>query len=442
MEYQVTLIDRVEREARVKKGVDSSTETFTFYEFRNKATELKVIRIANDIPIYRVENYRTYSDQLNYVSREHKSADFFQTGQENESVQQIQHEILAKLAEKGKSSSVVPIIEVLEREGQREHLLITSSGVVVNGNRRLAGMRELFAKDPQTFSNFSHVNCMVLPADATANEILEIEGKLQGRPETRLDYDWIGDAQLVSALLRVKNGKPEEIAKILTRKTSEVKNVLQALAEADMYIKDWAINKSDYGRISEHGEQFFKDLPGELLRKSVPLQDASRAIAWTLFENSSKLPGRLYNYNIVFGDRADDVLDQLAERLGVSLSPVTTAGEGDFDFDSGDDSDQVSYQPLIDILKDPVKKAEAIEGLIEISVSVVESEKDKKSGGAALKAITVANAKLAEVDLTRADSETYDSLKRQLDSVIQRATHLQDQLSKLKSSTPGGGVSA
>lgn len=429
MDYKINLIDKAEREARIKRGLESPSASETFYDFRNTKMELKVIRIPIDLPIYRMENFRTFSEQSNFITREKKSPEYFTTGQENESVQQVQHEILARLAEKGKASSVVPIIDVLQREGQRDNLLITASGVVVNGNRRLAAMRELLARDSSTNADFNHVNCVVLPSDATPNDILEIEAILQGRPETRLDYDWVGDAQLVLALLRMKNGRPEDAAKILRRKTAEVKNVLKAFSEADLYLNDWANAKNEYSRVSESGEQFFNDLPGALDGKPEALKDASRAIAWTLFENSPKLPGRLYNYNVVFGKQADVVMNQLSEDMGISLSSETsTGGAGSFDFDMGEESGQTNYQPLIDILKS--KNKEAIETLLEISVNVVESEKDKKSGEAALKAITVANSKLAEVDLSRANPETHISIKRQLEAIIQRATNLRQEVDK------------
>lgn len=436
MKYQVTLLDRAQRTAQIEQSIAASGQFEEFHDFRGQKTNLPVIRIPIDLPIYRMENFRTFSDQAEYLSREQKSQDFFKSGQENESTQQVQHELLAKLAAKGKANSVVPVIEVLEREGQRETLLITRSGVVVNGNRRLAGMRELFAKDSGAFHQFSHVNCKVLPADTTYNDILEIEAILQARPETRLDYDWIGDAELLKAMLQAK-GKIEDVAKLLNRKIPEVKTTLQALAEAEMYLKDWVKAEGEYNRVAEAGEQLFKDLPGQLSGKPSSLQDASRAIAWTLFENGSKLEGRLYNYNVAFGKRSEDVLCRLSEELGIPLENDDGGeDEAGFDFDLGD-SKEVGYLPLINVLRDDPRKAEAIETLVEICTSVIESERDKKSENAALKAITAANARLAEVDLSRAGAHTYESIERQLTAVIHRASSLKASVEKLRGQQQG-----
>lgn len=435
MSYQVRIVDRAEREIRIDAATCSAEKREDFDFFRDQTTSLPVVRLPIDLPVYRMENFRTYSEQAEYLVREAVEGDYFRGGQERESVQQVQHEILAKLAAKGKANSVVPVIEVLEREGQRERLLITARGVVVNGNRRLAAMRELFARDPQAFQQFSHVNCIVLPLDATAEDVLEIEAILQARPETRLDYDWIGDAQLLAAMLKVK-GTTEAVAKRLGRKISEVRNALQALAEADMYLKDWAQAEGEYRRVAEDGEQFFKDMPSLLSGKTPQLEEASRAIAWALFDNRGKLEGRVYNYNVAIGKRAEDVLERLSEEIGVPIpeehsADASEAEEDDFDIAIGAESADGEYRELVNALRDEARRDESVEALIEICTGIVESEKDKRSGSAALKAIAGANAKLAEVDLSRADPDTHDAIQKQLIAIATRTGRLQAALAQI-----------
>lgn len=446
MTYQVKLIDRAEREIRIDLATRSAEKREDFDFFRDQTTSLPVVRLPIELPVYRMENFRTYSEQAEYIAREGVESDHFRGGQEKESVQQVQHDILAKLAAKGKANSVVPVIDVLEREGQRERLLITARGVVVNGNRRLAAMRELYTRDAQAFHQFSHVNCTVLPLDATAADVLEIEAILQARPETRLDYDWIGDAQLLAAMLEVR-GTVEAVAKRLGRKASEVRNALQALAEADMYLKDWAKAEGEYRRVAEDGEQLFKDLPSLLNGKPLQLQEASRAIAWALFDNRGKLEGRVYNYNVAIGKRAADVLDRLSDELGVSIPEKQSAEaaetqDDDFEIAIGAEDADDDYRELINSLQDEDKRDESVEALIEICTSIVESEKDKRSGTAALKAITGANAKLAEVDLSRADPSTYEAIQKQLSAIGTRASKLQASLTQIATTadeTSSGG---
>jgi len=427
------------REAHIRNSVQTSTETQEFYDFRNHRTDLKRIRIAEDLLLYRMENFRTFTEQRAYLLREGKPTDFFLSGQENESVQQVQHEILAQLARKGRADSVVPVIDVLRTEKQREPLLITFRGVVVNGNRRLAGMRELIAENGAANQEFRHISCLVLPEDATPEDIIEIEAGLQGRPETKLDYDWIGDSQLIKRLIEL--GRTErELADRLNRKPAEIRNSLAALTEANLYLKDWAKAEGEYTRVRD-SEQFFKDIPSLLQGKEQALADASRIIAWTLYDNRDKLNERLYAFNITFGKQAADVLDRMSSEMGIALTEDGSEGPDDsFDVDIEAASDELSYQPITELLRDPERQEDAVETLIDICRGVIEEEKGKKTGTAALKAIGAANARLTEVDLGRADPSTYHTIGRQLEQIQKRAADLKatlDALARANEATKG-----
>jgi len=432
MGYNVKLINRTEREAKIKAAVAASTGLEDFWDFRGQKIALKVVRIEVGLPIYRMENYRAYTDQTEYTIRGKKPINYFRTGQETESIQQLQHGILAKLARTGRAGSIIPIVDVLKKEKQRESILITHTGVVVNGNRRLAGMRELLMEPPGC-QEFSYVTCMVLPEDALPEEIVDIEAALQAKPETRLDYDWIGDCQLIKKLQSMGRSTAQ-IGDKLNRKEKEIKNSLQALTEADLYLKEWTKTEGEYSKVRE-AEQFFKDIPELLQGKTPQLEEGSRVIAWTLFDNKGVLGERLYAFNSTFGKRAADVLDQVASDLDLSLETVSNSPtDGSFDVAIDEESSTVSYEPVIEALRDPARRDEAIDTLIEACKGVIESEKSKKSGSAALKAVTAAHTKLIEVDLSKAAADTHGAIDKQLDAVIKKAAELKGKLAKYKES--------
>ncbi|MFK4561897.1 hypothetical protein ABIF94_002496 [Bradyrhizobium ottawaense] len=433
MAYQVRLRSLVERQAAIRAAVQASSQTRDFYDFRSQKTQLPFVRLPEDMLIYRMENFRTYTSQREYLARERKAADFFLSGQETESIQQLQHEILSRLARKGISDSVVPVIKVLAVDKQREPLLITSAGAVVNGNRRLAAMRELFIEDSQTYSAFSHVDCLVLPSDATASEIVDIEAALQAKPETRLDYDWIGDCQLIQKLLETHNNV-EQVATRLNRKEAEVRNSIAALKEAELYLRDWVRAEAEFSRV-EDAEQLFKDLPKNLSDKSPELADGSRLIAWTLLDNKGKINERLYNFNSTFGKRAEDVLNRVASDLNISLRPSRAeADEDGFDIDLGDGEPTASYKPLIEAFKDPRRKEETFEALIDVCRSVVETEKGIKGGSAALKIVAGINSRLKDVDIGASDPATHKEIDRHLREIVNKISGLQSILSRLRQS--------
>jgi filamentous hemagglutinin family protein len=434
MAYQVKLVSPIERESIIRSASAASAKADErdFFEFRNQKTKLKSIRIPAGLPIYRIENCRTYTEQEEYIDRQKKAADFFSASQEKESTQQVQHEILARLATVDRDS-VAAILGVLRSEGQREPILITSTGVVVNGNRRLAAMRELYASDSDAFKHFTHVDCMVLPDDATSDEILDIEASLQGKPETKLDYDWIADCQLIKRLGTLGRA-PSQIAKQLRRKESDIKNCLQAFNEAQIYLREWAKNEREFVRVRDDGEQFFKDLPKALDGKGQSMENASRAIAWTLFDNRKKLGGRLYSFNSAFGKRAADVMERIGSQLGVENGSPPPSGGSPVDGFAVDVEDaSADYSGVLKLIHDPLRKDEVAETIIEICRGVVESEDDRKSGMAAERLIIVAQSRLEEVDLSKASPTTFNTIGKRLDAIAKLAADLKASLDRFQS---------
>ena len=66
----------------------------------------------------------------------------------------------------------MPIMKVLHGERkQTEPLLMTPDGIVINGNRRLAAMRELFQIDLSDYKSFQVVQVAILPSDASEIEL-------------------------------------------------------------------------------------------------------------------------------------------------------------------------------------------------------------------------------------------------------------------------------
>lgn len=431
--HAIKLTPRSEREAVIQKRLETATDKDTLWDFRGECATLPVVRLPVDLPVYRMDNCRTYSEQQDEVAKNGLDKNYFSKGQELSSAQQSQHTILVKLANK-EASSVSPIREVLETEGQRDPLLITSTGVVANGNRRLAAMRELHAEDQSPNSKYAYVKCMVLPADTTPDEIDDIEANEQARPETKLDYDWIGDAQLVRRQLNHK-GSVKKVAQQLRRSDADVKNLLQSIEEADLYLSEWANKPGQYSLVSGDGEQIFGDLPKRLAGQSVALQSASRAIAWSLFDNRDKVPGRIYAYNAAFGKLSPVVLKSIAEQLDLTIGGVDARDEdndGSFFVDIAGNEGVEDYSSIIAALKNVETRDDAVEALIEGAIGALERERGQKNKKAALKALVQIHAKLVGLDLSTAGSDTYAGIGKQLDSIRTLIQKLDAKLSALK----------
>lgn len=122
----------------------ANAKTLFPLEVMGKYQHLKQITVRIGVPVYRIQNGRTRTFQKEYLATHPDiAADLFTLDPESIAAQKAQHSILQKLAED----------EGLYKEfsggtEQTEPIIVTSTGVVVNGNRRLCVWRTLFAKAP------------------------------------------------------------------------------------------------------------------------------------------------------------------------------------------------------------------------------------------------------------------------------------------------------
>lgn len=418
--------------ALAAKPVCGDQPTHDVYE--GQRTMLPVIRLPLDEPVYRMANARTQTEQLAYVAERKLPVDFFIAGQDNEEAQQAQHDILRGFA-RASSGSIKPIIEELERTKQTIPIMITPSGVVVDGNRRLAAMRELYAERKAEFPTFAEIECMVLPP-LTEDQIDDIETRLQERPETKLPYSWINESLKVRRQLQQKGKKEADIADIRRKTIADIRKAMLALGYAEIYLRDWRGCPNDYRLVEKGGEQFFSDLVSRLKGKDGPLLEANLRMAWLLFDNRDSLGTRIYNFNKVLGEKAEQVLAQLAERLEIddqANSDDIEDSNDNFEIDLGDIGDATNaYAPLIEFFDNPDKRDEVFDELRAVCQTILDTGQASKAGKAALRAAQDANTRLTEIDLTTADPSTHDGIVKQLDEIIHRATALRTKLQQIK----------
>ena len=417
-----------ERKSVIADGVADSQKTYTFYEYQNKLRELPIIRLGITVPIYRMANYRTRTEQLKYIRNNDVAKDYFAGGEENELVQQAQHDLLVDFAKRG-SDSISPIMNELEVEEQREPLLITDRGVVVNGNRRLAAIRELFTNDPEHYRRYSHVDCAVLPGDATTRDIREVEVRLQMRPETKLPYGWIEESLAIREMIDSGMGL-DYVSALMKKKPKAIEQADRALTEVNIYLKAWLDKPEEYQYV-ENTEQFFNDLAKSFSGVEGDILEAKRRIAWALISAPRKsLKRRRYDYNFSFDKKADEVIKGLSERLDIDLSPSTSEESDDLDIELDEPNSEatVSLNAFIDAFDDKDQIESITKELVDVCEEIRELDRQESIGNQALDAVKAANSKLMSVDISKADVNTYEKIAAQLKSVKSRAEALQHTL--------------
>lgn len=423
----------IERQAEIAHEVSTAQRNYRFHGYRSESLDLPVIRVPLSLPIYRMENYRTRLQQRAWIKDFKVPPNYFFTGQENESIQNIQHKFLWELANEEKKN-IAQINQVLMSEGQKEPILITSSGVVVNGNRRLAAMREIYKSDTDSYATFMHVDCMVLPSGATEDDLKEIEVKLQMTPETRLPYDWISECLAIQDLF--ERGKDADaIANLMGLKDpSKVRTKLRMLTEINLYLNEWKKDEGGYKQVLDV-EQIINELTIRFARKEGTELEIARRIGWILLDQRGK-DGRVYNYKEVVGNLLTDISNKIQETFpnetSVDNANVDVENNGE-EIELDISNEQISSEEgILEFLKSSNNDDQLQETIIELCDIVVEARKQQRNGQAAYRAINDANTKLLAVELASADRNTYEGIRNQLISISQRTDRLIQELQSLE----------
>jgi hypothetical protein len=432
--YKFNLIDSTTRaeqiaqrasEAYVKGSVKREPK------FRNGREQLPVIQVQINHLLYRLENYRTRSAQLSQVAAKQVPQGFFDAvRKEDFSAQQAQHDILVELAQQGSGETIIPIYDEFERvKEQTEELLISADGVVVNGNRRLAAMREHWASNQSDYAKFEFVSCAVLPESATADEVLTLEIELQMQPDTKLPYDWTVMALAARDLLD-RSYTPERIAKLMNRDKDEINRILNMIDGADMYLGEWLGMPMAYDQLEET-EQAFKQVATRNLQQgdNPALREITRKFDFLLIQERKGIETRAYELINNIEANPEQFLNAMAAEWALELEDTKTAPKQQLkiSFDIPDDMTGakdygVLVQQLERLSADDSQRGEAARLVEQVCMIVGEQGKGKEL--AALRFAKAAHAKLAAIDLRLAGTSTHAELR----AVLLSSSKLCDKL--------------
>lgn len=297
---------------------------------KGRYQEFPVARVPQAALIYRFDNGRLAAELEEHVARVANPLKELRAAQETPAVQRLLHGLLLKKAEDQRG----PIFAELERLGQQtEPLLVLFDGVVVNGNRRLAAMRELIGRDAARYAAFAEIAVTVLPEGTEADEIEYVEAALQMAPETKLGYGWL-DRRLKLRRQRDVLRLPVEQIMDAYRiaDSSEIQRELGELELAEAFLATYKGEPSRYSAIAEEGP-LFVGLREQLAKLSEPRRSFWRLAGFAMIHGRDRQkpndPQRHYPFcNPVPADVPAAGLRRIAERLGVAgADDLTAMGE-------------------------------------------------------------------------------------------------------------------
>jgi hypothetical protein len=401
--------------------------------FRGKSLSLRRIRVETDFPLYRIQSGRTHRAQAAYLDRHPQLAKDFFDDPEDPKVQRAQHDILQDVIEEKDLSTD------LRQRGQLAPIVLTKDGYVVDGNRRLAALRE---------KKEEYVDAVVLPADAQSHEIYETEIELQMQRETKAPYNWIDQAIHIEYGIKELNETPEQVARRMRKTKEDINWELEKLALVRQYLA-WLGEEGKYHKIPSTAggqmEQAFEELVqrssgAAMKRKKEPER---RLVREACFQAIKREAGYKDIRNIIkhFSQNTTKIAQKLRERKPQHAArPQLKAAPKAHVADSKVDplralahANTSGSSSAVEELIDAVGNSETATLVLDIVEEVEAEERDSKRQQQPLQRIQHAIDDLKQISLGEGTDDV-DAIAKALGRLTEEVDRLSKLVEKIRSS--------
>ena len=225
--------------------------------YKGSTREEIVWRIPLDYLIYNKYNGRIGSDVLSYEK---------QNGELNAELDS-DRELIEKFLYDSKVDRNKTTMESLLENGQQRYGIVTSDGIIVDGNRRAMLLNRLFHKREELGYTYEKVEkcqyflAIILPDDAEEKDIQQLETIYQMGEDDKLDYNPI-EKYLKCKELKRLGFSEEDIAGFMSEEPGQIKKWLKILTLMEEYLQEYGYD-GIYTRL-EKTEGPFVDLAGYL----------------------------------------------------------------------------------------------------------------------------------------------------------------------------------
>jgi hypothetical protein len=388
-----------------------------------------------DVPLYHIGSGRTHRAQSEWIERHGEVADFFVDPEEAD-VQLAQHQILQDMIEQE------GLAADLERRQQRNPIVLTFDGFVIDGNRRICALREQ--------GDAENVQAVVLPQDATRPEIYETELELQMARETRARYNWIDQALHVHYGVRELGENQHAVAQRMNVPDGDIDAILRRLALVDLFL-DWLGMPRAYHRVPPESEQAFIELgdrEGRQQFRSMPeaRQRAARLACFAVIRHEGGGYMDVRRVADSIRNAPNDLVSRVRERLPDDLrerldDPIETsaseAQQGDLLSELAASEDPASPMPgaeLLNVVERPEDAAVAAPILIDVAEEIADEQRDVQGQLEAFRKIERALKLLQSVRITD-ETRRLDKVAERLADVVVETDRLTTEVTRQASET-------
>lgn len=217
-----------------------------------QAKELDLVELEVDWVRFSTMNHRTRAEQLREIAGTGRP-DLFTADPLGPTAQDAQYAILRG------QERFPELKQDLRERGQQDPAIITADGVLINGNRRSAALRSLFTDDDAPAARY--VKCLILPADATPAELVDLETELQVAQDFKQEYAWINEALLIEELYERENKDFGRVATRMHRDVADVRSLHEKLQHVHQLVSlskgarlhiDFNVNESAFDELAKH----------------------------------------------------------------------------------------------------------------------------------------------------------------------------------------------
>ncbi|MGQ4596742.1 hypothetical protein [Nocardia sp. R6R-6] len=214
--------------------------------------DLPLVQLPVEWPMFSTLNHRTRAEQLREISATGRE-DLFTRDPLGPEAQDAQYRILHS------QDGFDQLKEDLQERGQQEPAIITADGILINGNRRTAALRSLYQEDGVLEAQY--VRCLVLPRDATPEELVDLETELQVAKDFKQEYSWVNEALLIEEHYDRADKNWDRVAARMHRAINDVRGMYEKLQQLHQLVElsngarlhvDFLENESVFDELAKH----------------------------------------------------------------------------------------------------------------------------------------------------------------------------------------------
>lgn len=374
------------------------------FEFKGRTDSYPVYQVSLGFPKYRLNNGRTLAAQEEWLTN-HPGSDpqLFSRDQELDLAQKAQHEILESMVDDEN------LLKYFRDNPQKEPLILSNKGFLINGNRRLCAFRKLYEESSTEYRRFAQVDVIILPP-ASDKDIYELEVNLQVLPDLKAEFNWLREAKMMKRGRELFGYTDEDLARIHQCKPKDVRDKIQLLEYADAYLADRG--KERQYHLIEKTEFAFKKLrDGKIELNREPDKTVFERLSYLLLDNPGG-KGRLYDAIPAVKDNLPKIVERIKKEFPIEHNVPLSPG-GDLDL-LGVEEDSIA---LVRTVRLPANR----ERLLDVMQDVLQSERIRalefRTANFSVKRVQEAHTALIEALTNLNGGTNTDGLSNQLDSI-------------------------